>query len=110
MFPSENKQFRYLDTNTDNILALCFFEVFNSLVEFINNMFGLLDKPLDDSNKTTKTILEALEITGQRGIVDRGWGDLGKCKYHFAGSISWCFFLLPPSYPHLFTKFMLSSK
>ncbi|KAG6435850.1 hypothetical protein SASPL_100730 [Salvia splendens] len=52
--------------------------VFNSLVEFINTMFGLLDKPLDDSNKTTKTILEALEITGQRGIVDRGWGDLGK--------------------------------
>ncbi|KAG6390517.1 hypothetical protein SASPL_148255 [Salvia splendens] len=35
------------------------------------------DMPLDDSNKTTNTILEALEITGQRGIIDRGWGDLG---------------------------------
>ncbi|XP_042040024.1 sterol 3-beta-glucosyltransferase UGT80B1-like [Salvia splendens] len=39
---------------------------------------GFGSMPLDDSNKTTKTILEALEITGQRGIVDRGWGDLGK--------------------------------
>ncbi|KAL1543699.1 sterol 3beta-glucosyltransferase [Salvia divinorum] len=39
---------------------------------------GFGSMPLDDTNKTTKTILEALEITGQRGIVDRGWGDLGK--------------------------------
>ncbi|XP_057795450.1 sterol 3-beta-glucosyltransferase UGT80B1-like [Salvia miltiorrhiza] len=38
---------------------------------------GFGSMPLDDSNKTTKTILEALEITGQRGIIDRGWGDLG---------------------------------
>ncbi|KAL1533468.1 sterol 3beta-glucosyltransferase [Salvia divinorum] len=39
---------------------------------------GFGSMPLDDSNKTTNTILEALEITGQRGIIDRGWGDLGK--------------------------------
>lgn len=38
-------------------------------------------KPLEDSKKTTDIILEALKDTGQRGIIDRGWGDLGQCKY-----------------------------
>ncbi|KNA04634.1 hypothetical protein SOVF_197830, partial [Spinacia oleracea] len=32
---------------------------------------------LDDSRRTTDIILEALKHTGQRGILDRGWGDLG---------------------------------
>jgi len=26
-------------------------------------------------------ILEALKETGQRGVIDRGWGDLGISKY-----------------------------
>lgn len=38
----------------------------------------LLVKPLEDPKKTTEIILEALQDTGQRGIIDRGWGDLGK--------------------------------
>ncbi|KAG9140238.1 hypothetical protein Leryth_014683 [Lithospermum erythrorhizon] len=38
---------------------------------------GFGSMPLDDPKKTTDTILEALKITGQRGIIDRGWGDLG---------------------------------
>ncbi|CAK9154145.1 unnamed protein product [Ilex paraguariensis] len=33
--------------------------------------------PLEDPKKTTYIILEALKNTGQRGIIDRGWGDLG---------------------------------
>ncbi|KAK6131445.1 hypothetical protein DH2020_034811 [Rehmannia glutinosa] len=33
--------------------------------------------PLEDSHKTTDIILEALKNTGQRGIIDRGWGELG---------------------------------
>lgn len=32
---------------------------------------------LDDSREITNIILEALKHTGQRGILDRGWGDLG---------------------------------
>lgn len=32
---------------------------------------------LDDPRKTTEIILEALKNTGQRGILNRGWGDLG---------------------------------
>ncbi|CAI9116523.1 OLC1v1017695C5 [Oldenlandia corymbosa var. corymbosa] len=38
---------------------------------------GFGSMPLEDSKKTTSIILEALENTGQRGIIDRGWGDLG---------------------------------
>ncbi|XP_059280013.1 sterol 3-beta-glucosyltransferase UGT80B1 [Lycium ferocissimum] len=38
---------------------------------------GFGSMPLEDSKKTTDIILEALKNTGQRGILDRGWGDLG---------------------------------
>ncbi|XP_021284049.1 sterol 3-beta-glucosyltransferase UGT80B1 isoform X2 [Herrania umbratica] len=38
---------------------------------------GFGSMPLQDSGKTTDIILEALKDTGQRGIIDRGWGDLG---------------------------------
>ncbi|EYU17470.1 hypothetical protein MIMGU_mgv1a010079mg [Erythranthe guttata] len=38
---------------------------------------GFGSMPLEDSIKTTNIILEALKNTGQRGIIDRGWGDLG---------------------------------
>ncbi|KAL3840114.1 hypothetical protein ACJIZ3_024705 [Penstemon smallii] len=38
---------------------------------------GFGSMPLEDSNKTTDIILEALKNTGQRGIIDRGWGHLG---------------------------------
>ncbi|KAL2894260.1 Sterol 3-beta-glucosyltransferase UGT80B1, partial [Bienertia sinuspersici] len=36
---------------------------------------------LDDTRKTTDIILGALKQTRQRGILDRGWGDLGVCEY-----------------------------
>lgn len=38
---------------------------------------GFGSMPLEDSKKTTDVVLEALKNTGQRGIIDRGWGDLG---------------------------------
>ncbi|PON43498.1 UDP-glucuronosyl/UDP-glucosyltransferase [Parasponia andersonii] len=38
---------------------------------------GFGSMPLEDPHKTTEIILEALKDTGQRGIIDRGWGDLG---------------------------------
>lgn len=41
---------------------------------------GFGSMPLEDSKKTTDIILEALKNTGQRGIIDRGWGDLGTCS------------------------------
>ncbi|KAJ4952834.1 hypothetical protein NE237_029666 [Protea cynaroides] len=38
---------------------------------------GFGSMPLEDAQKTTHIILEALKDTGQRGIIGRGWGDLG---------------------------------
>ncbi|KAI5322364.1 hypothetical protein L3X38_031436 [Prunus dulcis] len=33
-------------------------------------------KPLEEPEKMTNIILQALEITGQRGVINRGWGGL----------------------------------
>ncbi|GAB4845154.1 hypothetical protein Ancab_038558 [Ancistrocladus abbreviatus] len=38
---------------------------------------GFGSMPLEDPKKITGIILQALKDTGQRGILDRGWGDLG---------------------------------
>lgn len=40
----------------------------------------LFVKPLEDPKKTTDIVLEALKSTGQRGIIGRGWGNLGTCE------------------------------
>ncbi|KAF5184113.1 Sterol 3-beta-glucosyltransferase ugt80a2, partial [Thalictrum thalictroides] len=37
--------------------------------------FGSL--PVQDPQKMTQVIVEALELTGQRGIINKGWGGLG---------------------------------
>ncbi|XP_027365172.1 sterol 3-beta-glucosyltransferase UGT80B1-like [Abrus precatorius] len=39
--------------------------------------FGFGSMPLEDPKRTTDVILEALKATEQRGIIDRGWGNLG---------------------------------
>lgn len=38
---------------------------------------GFGSMPLEDPKKTTDIILKALKDTGQRGVIDRGWGGLG---------------------------------
>ncbi|KAL6639462.1 hypothetical protein ACP70R_023192 [Stipagrostis hirtigluma subsp. patula] len=38
--------------------------------------FGSL--PIPEPDRLTRIIVEALEITGQRGIINKGWGGLGK--------------------------------
>uniref|UniRef100_A0A7I4CTX9 sterol 3beta-glucosyltransferase n=1 Tax=Physcomitrium patens TaxID=3218 RepID=A0A7I4CTX9_PHYPA len=40
--------------------------------------FGSL--PVEDPEGMTKIIVEALNKTGQRGIIGRGWGGIGKCS------------------------------
>jgi sterol 3beta-glucosyltransferase len=37
----------------------------------------LLQKPIEDPEGMTKIIVEALEKTGQRGIIGKGWGEIG---------------------------------
>ncbi|XP_057446051.1 sterol 3-beta-glucosyltransferase UGT80B1-like isoform X2 [Lotus japonicus] len=39
--------------------------------------FGFGSMPLEDPKRATDVILEALKDTEQRGIIDRGWGNLG---------------------------------
>lgn len=39
--------------------------------------FGFGSMPIENTKRITCIILEALRGTGQRGIVSRGWGDLG---------------------------------
>ncbi|KAL6871438.1 hypothetical protein ACP4OV_014267 [Aristida adscensionis] len=40
--------------------------------------FGSL--PIPEPDRLTKIIVEALEITGQRGIINKGWGGLGNLE------------------------------
>jgi len=40
----------------------------------------ILKQPLQEPEKMTKIIVQALEQTGQRGIINQGWGGLGNCK------------------------------
>jgi len=37
-------------------------------------------QPIPEPDKLTKIIVEALEITGQRGIINKGWGGLGNLE------------------------------
>ena len=37
-------------------------------------------QPVQEPKKMTEIIVQALEQTGQRGVINKGWGDLGTCK------------------------------
>ena len=38
-----------------------------------------LMQPVEQPEEMTQIIVEALEITGRRGIISKGWGGLGSC-------------------------------
>ncbi|RRT75450.1 hypothetical protein B296_00031214 [Ensete ventricosum] len=38
-------------------------------------------RPVQEPGKMTEIIVEALSITKQRGIINKGWGGLGNCKH-----------------------------
>ncbi|KAF3328135.1 sterol 3-beta-glucosyltransferase UGT80A2 isoform X2 [Carex littledalei] len=42
--------------------------------------FGFGSLPVEEPEKLTETIVEALEARGQRGIINKGWGGLGKLE------------------------------
>jgi len=52
----------------------------------MNNVFNLIStlsffrQPVQEPKKMTEIIVDALETTGQRGIINKGWGGLGNCK------------------------------
>jgi hypothetical protein len=39
-------------------------------------------QPVEDPEGMTEIIVQALSKTSQRGIIDKGWGGIGKCKSH----------------------------
>ncbi|XP_071923369.1 sterol 3-beta-glucosyltransferase UGT80B1 isoform X4 [Coffea arabica] len=74
-----------------DVVGYCFlnlgskFEPSENFVNWIQSgpkpiYIGFGSMPLEDPKKTTEIILEALTNTGQRGIIDRGWGDLGSVE------------------------------
>ncbi|XP_042395891.1 sterol 3-beta-glucosyltransferase UGT80B1-like [Zingiber officinale] len=78
-----------------DVVGFCFLDLGTKykpakhLVEWIQQgpkpiYIGFGSMPLEDEKKTTSIILEALKETQQRGIISRGWGDLGSCMVsHF---------------------------
>lgn len=42
--------------------------------------FSFVLQPVQEPEKMTQIIIQALESTKQRGIINEGWGGLGKCK------------------------------
>lgn len=38
-------------------------------------------KPVQEPEKMTEIIVEALQRTKQRGIINKGWGGLGNCRF-----------------------------
>jgi len=47
------------------------------------NIYWSFKQPLQEPEKMTKIIIQALEKTGQRGVINRGWGGLGSCESWF---------------------------
>jgi hypothetical protein len=39
---------------------------------------------VEDPSGMTKVIIEALNKTGQRGIIGKGWGGIGNCEYYLS--------------------------
>lgn len=44
--------------------------------------FFFVFQPVEEPEKMTQIIVRALEITGQRGIINKGWGGLGNCIFY----------------------------
>ncbi|RYQ99798.1 hypothetical protein HN51_050044 [Arachis hypogaea] len=44
------------------------------------NLMWVKGQPLEQPDKMTKIIIEALDKTGQRGIINKGWDGLGNCE------------------------------
>ncbi|KAL1557118.1 sterol 3beta-glucosyltransferase [Salvia divinorum] len=57
---------------------------------------GFGSMPLENPEKTSNIVLEALKNTGQRGIIDRGWGGLATHAKDVAQDV----FLLSTDCPH----------
>ncbi|KAG8390692.1 hypothetical protein BUALT_Bualt01G0110000 [Buddleja alternifolia] len=73
---------------TIDVVGFCFLDLASnyvppdSLVKWLEEdkepiYIGFGSLPVEEPEKMTRLIVEALEITGQRGIINKGWGGLG---------------------------------
>ncbi|XP_049391975.1 sterol 3-beta-glucosyltransferase UGT80A2-like [Solanum stenotomum] len=74
-----------------DVVGFCFLDLASnyeppeSLVKWLEDgekpiYIGFGSLPVQEPEKMTEIIVQALEITGQRGIINRGWGGLGSLK------------------------------
>ncbi|KAF3452428.1 hypothetical protein FNV43_RR02861 [Rhamnella rubrinervis] len=74
-----------------DVVGFCFldlasnYEPPDSLVKWLEEgekpiYIGFGSLPVQEPEKMTNIIVQALEITGQRGIINKGWGGLGNLK------------------------------
>ncbi|KAF5822103.1 putative sterol 3-beta-glucosyltransferase [Helianthus annuus] len=74
-----------------DVVGFCFLDLASNyqppedLVKWLNAgpkpiYIGFGSLPVQEPEKMTQTIVKALEITGQRGIINKGWGGLGNLK------------------------------
>ncbi|KAM3359685.1 sterol 3-beta-glucosyltransferase UGT80A2 [Capsicum galapagoense] len=74
-----------------DVVGFCFldlasnYEPRESLVKWLEDgekpiYIGFGSLPVQEPEKMTKIIVQALEMTGQRGIINKGWGGLGNLK------------------------------
>ena len=57
------------------------------MVIYLFSLWYVLQQPVEEPEKMTKIIVEALEITKQRGIINKGWGGLGNCESLYLPSL-----------------------
>ncbi|KOM58294.1 hypothetical protein LR48_Vigan11g132800 [Vigna angularis] len=74
-----------------DVVGFCFLDLASnyeppeSLVKWLGDgdkpiYIGFGSLPVQEPKKMTEIIVDALETTGQRGIINKGWGGLGNCK------------------------------
>ncbi|MCL7050966.1 hypothetical protein MKW94_011673 [Papaver nudicaule] len=72
-----------------DVVGFCFLDLASnytppkSLIDWLESgpkpvYIGFGSLPVQEPEKMTQIIVEALEITGQRGIINKGWGGLGE--------------------------------
>ncbi|CAL5342965.1 unnamed protein product [Camellia sinensis] len=74
-----------------DVVGFCFLDLASnyvppdSLVQWLENggapiYIGFGSLPVQEPEEMTNIIVKALQLTGQRGIINKGWGGLGNCN------------------------------
>ncbi|XP_056683600.1 sterol 3-beta-glucosyltransferase UGT80A2 [Spinacia oleracea] len=92
-----------------DVVGFCFLDLASTyeppkdLVEWLGKgqkpiYIGFGSLPVQEPEKMTKIIVQALELTGQRGIINKGWGGLGNYWVPEIDVVGFCFLDLASTY------------